>query len=551
MAKLEAPSKQQVYTIADPYVQNCVVNEEAEDEGPRWKDLSTARKLWRIVESLCLIVLVFVCLYFFICSLDLMTDGFKLLGGHAIADAFRSNTILKSPIAILMIGIVVTAILQSSSTVTSIAVVMVGAGAFTVEQAYYVVMGSNVGTAVTSTIVALFSSGDRSKFHRAFSAAVIHDLYNWLGVVVMFPLEVITSALFGCGFIVWLTGLMVQDITPGSMQDSEFFQKMIDPFTHLIFQANDEVLTNRSLGLIDNQTSVVKHYCNDGRNETYWCPFVLNLNWPDSSIGGLLLFISLVMLICCLTSLVKVLNRLLGGEMRRILHKSLNFQLRGRWNWLTGYVCILLGALITLVVQSSSIICSTMIPLVAMNVLSLERFWVYEIGADVGTTGTAIFAALATDTLKTPLQLSFCHFCFNFLSIFLFYSIPMIRHLPLRAAEFLGKTSAKYRWFALVYIAVTFIIFPFFIFALAYAGWIYPIIFLCVCILLFAVFKVIHFLQKRKPEVLPKCLQSWDFLPLPLRSLEYYDRTCCCCFGGRSQRVADKSNDVIVKMQHL
>ncbi|KFD50151.1 hypothetical protein M513_08990 [Trichuris suis] len=270
MAKLEAPSKQQVYTIADPYVQNCVVNEEAEDEGPRWKDLSTARKLWRIVESLCLIVLVFVCLYFFICSLDLMTDGFKLLGGHAIADAFRSNTILKSPIAILMIGIVVTAILQSSSTVTSIAVVMVGAGAFTVEQAYYVVMGSNVGTAVTSTIVALFSSGDRSKFHRAFSAAVIHDLYNWLGVVVMFPLEVITSALFGCGFIVWLTGLMVQDITPGSMQDSEFFQKMIDPFTHLIFQANDEVLTNRSLGLIDNQTSVVKHYCNDGRNETYW-----------------------------------------------------------------------------------------------------------------------------------------------------------------------------------------------------------------------------------------------------------------------------------------
>ncbi|CDW52078.1 sodium dependent phosphate transporter [Trichuris trichiura] len=457
-------------------------------------DLSTARKLLRIVESLCLIVLVFVCLYFFICSLDLMTDGFKLLGGHAIADAFRSNTILKSPIAILMIGIVVTAILQSSSTVTSIAVVMVGAGAFTVEQAYYVVMGSNVGTAVTSTIVALFSSGDRSKFHRAFAAAVIHDLYNWLGVVVMFPLEVITSALF----------------------DSEFFQKMIDPFTHLIFQVKHLMEGTRRIGV---------------------SPFVLNLNWPDSSIGGLLLFISLVML--------------LGGEMRRILHKSLNFQLRGRWNWLTGYVCILLGALITLVVQSSSIICSTMIPLVAMNVLSLERFWVYEIGADVGTTGTAIFAALATDTLKTPLQLSFCHFCFNFLSIFLFYSIPMIRHFPLRAAEFLGKTSAKYRWFALVYIAVTFIIFPFFIFALAYAGWIYPIIFLCICIILFALFKVIHFLQKRKPELLPKCLQSWDFLPLPLRSLEYYDRTCCCCFGGRSQRVADKSNDVIVKMQHL
>ncbi|XP_003378985.1 Na+/Pi-cotransporter family protein [Trichinella spiralis] len=183
-----------------------------------------------------------------------MTDGFKLLGGHTIADAFRSNTILKSPVAILMIGIVVTAILQSSSTVTSIAVVMVGAEAFTVEQAYYVIMGSNVGTAVTSTIVALFSSGDRGRFEKAFAAAVIHDLYNWMGVVVLFPLEVITSALFGQGAIVSLTGLMVKNLELGTLQDSEFFQKIIDPFTHLIFQADDEVLTNRSLGIVTNQS---------------------------------------------------------------------------------------------------------------------------------------------------------------------------------------------------------------------------------------------------------------------------------------------------------
>ncbi|KRY70022.1 Sodium-dependent phosphate transport protein 2A [Trichinella pseudospiralis] len=546
MAKLESQPKQQVYTICDVPSANGI-NNQYDTSTKRWKDLSTKTKIQKIIRTIILLILLLACLYFFICSLDLMTDGFKLLGGHTIADAFRSNTILKSPVAILMIGIVVTAILQSSSTVTSIAVVMVGAEAFTVEQAYYVIMGSNVGTAVTSTIVALFSSGDRGRFEKAFAAAVIHDLYNWMGVVVLFPLEVITSALFGQGAIVSLTGLMVKNLEPGTLQDSEFFQKIIDPFTHLIFQADDEVLTNRSLGIVTNQ-SVVKRICYDSLNHS---PFVLNLDWPDTSIGGLLLFISLVLLICCLSGMVKVLNQLLGGGMQRILQKSLNFQLRGRWSWATGYVCILLGAMVTLVVQSSSIVCSTMIPLVALDVLSLERFWVYEVGADVGTTGTAIFAALATETLKTPLQLAFCHFCFNFISIFLFYSIPPVRRIPLAAAAFLGRTSARYRWFAFVYIFGTFIIFPLIVFGLAYAGWIYPIIFALLIIFLCSTIKIISVLQKRRPHCLPRFLRTWDFLPKPLRSLDYYDHLFTCrCVRRVSDENVNNEQDV-VKMRKL
>ncbi|KRZ27033.1 Sodium-dependent phosphate transport protein 2A [Trichinella pseudospiralis] len=545
MAKLESQPKQQVYTICDVPSANGI-NNQYDTSTKRWKDLSTKTKIQKIIRTIILLILLLACLYFFICSLDLMTDGFKLLGGHTIADAFRSNTILKSPVAILMIGIVVTAILQSSSTVTSIAVVMVGAEAFTVEQAYYVIMGSNVGTAVTSTIVALFSSGDRGRFEKAFAAAVIHDLYNWMGVVVLFPLEVITSALFGQGAIVSLTGLMVKNLEPGTLQDSEFFQKIIDPFTHLIFQADDEVLTNRSLGIVTNQ-SVVKRICYDSLNHS---PFVLNLDWPDTSIGGLLLFISLVLLICCLSGMVKVLNQLLGGGMQRILQKSLNFQLRGRWSWATGYVCILLGAMVTLVVQSSSIVCSTMIPLVALDVLSLERFWVYEVGADVGTTGTAIFAALATETLKTPLQLAFCHFCFNFISIFLFYSIPPVRRIPLAAAAFLGRTSARYRWFAFVYIFGTFIIFPLIVFGLAYAGWIYPIIFALLIIFLCSTIKIISVLQKRRPHCLPRFLRTWDFLPKPLRSLDYYDHLFTCrCVRRVSDENVNNEQDV-VKMRN-
>ena len=58
------------------------------------------------------------------------------------------------------------------------------------------VMGANIGTSVTSTIVALTQIGDIAQFERAFSAAVVHDFFNWLTVIVLFILEVTTGMLF-------------------------------------------------------------------------------------------------------------------------------------------------------------------------------------------------------------------------------------------------------------------------------------------------------------------------------------------------------------------
>ena len=58
------------------------------------------------------------------------------------------------------------------------------------------VMGANIGTSVTSTIVALTQIGDIEQFERAFSAAVVHDFFNWLTVIVLFILEVTTGMLF-------------------------------------------------------------------------------------------------------------------------------------------------------------------------------------------------------------------------------------------------------------------------------------------------------------------------------------------------------------------
>ena len=61
------------------------------------------------------------------------------------------------------------------------------------EPAIPIIMGSNVGTSVTNTLVALAQSADRDEFRRAFAAATVHDMFNWLSVGVLLPVEVLTG----------------------------------------------------------------------------------------------------------------------------------------------------------------------------------------------------------------------------------------------------------------------------------------------------------------------------------------------------------------------
>lgn len=62
----------------------------------------------------------------------------------------------------------------------------------TVRVAIPIIMGANIGTSVTNTIVSLTQMGDRNEFRRAFAAATVHDMFNWLSVIILFPLEILT-----------------------------------------------------------------------------------------------------------------------------------------------------------------------------------------------------------------------------------------------------------------------------------------------------------------------------------------------------------------------
>jgi sodium-dependent phosphate cotransporter len=135
---------------------------------------------------------ILIALYFFIFSLELLGTGAKVLTGCAAAALFGDNT---NAVASLIVGMLVTVLLQSSSTTTSIIVSLVGSGAVSVEAAIYMVMGANIGTSVTNTIVAMGQMGDGEELERAFAGATVHDMFNFLSVLVLFPVELITNML--------------------------------------------------------------------------------------------------------------------------------------------------------------------------------------------------------------------------------------------------------------------------------------------------------------------------------------------------------------------
>ncbi|KAH9504731.1 hypothetical protein Btru_062661 [Bulinus truncatus] len=209
-----------------------------------WSELNEKQKVIRFVTSCIKIILVFGCLYMFICSLDFLSSAFRLLGGEAAGKVFQQSDILTNPVTGLMIGVLVTVLVQSSSTSTSIVVSMVGSGIMTIRTAIPIIMGANVGTSVTNTIVAIGQITDKAEFRRAFAGATVHDMFNWLTVLVLLPVEMIF------GYLYYLTEAIVDSLPLISDQgaDKDILKVITEPFTERIIQINKNAITNLASG---------------------------------------------------------------------------------------------------------------------------------------------------------------------------------------------------------------------------------------------------------------------------------------------------------------
>ncbi|KAG7514172.1 sodium-dependent phosphate transport protein 2B-like [Solea senegalensis] len=556
---------------------------ELKDTGVKWSDLDTKGKIMRVLTAIVKLILLLGLLYLFICSLDILSSAFQLVGGKAAGDIFQDNVVLSNPVAGLVIGVLVTVLVQSSSTSSSIVVSMVSSGLLDVQSAVPIIMGANIGTSVTNTIVAMMQAGDRNEFRRAFAGATVHDFFNWLSVIVLLPLEVATGVLYK------LTQLIIKSFNIQSGEDAPALLKVItDPLTKSIIQLDKSVITGIATGdpaaknmslikiwckkkTITNFYNVTVENCTAGAvcweegNQTWteknttWIDYqqkchhiFANSNLPDLAVGLILLAMSLLVLCTCLILIVKLLNSMLKGQVAVIIKKVLNTDFPFPFAWVTGYIAIFVGAGMTFIVQSSSVFTSAITPLVGIGVISLERAYPLTLGSNIGTTTTAILAAMASpgETLANSLQIALCHFFFNIMGILLWYPIPFTR-VPIRLARGLGNHTARYRWFAVLYLVLCFLVFPLGVLGLSLAGW-QVLVGVGVPFVVLVIFVIIiNVMQSRCPRFLPKFLQDWEFLPRPLHSLEPWDavvtsslgfcgKHCCCCCKRCCRKDEDK-----------
>uniref|UniRef100_A0A8C5NAH9 Sodium-dependent phosphate transport protein 2B n=1 Tax=Gouania willdenowi TaxID=441366 RepID=A0A8C5NAH9_GOUWI len=542
-------------TVLPAYSTVDLVHEEAEadpwdlpelkDTGVKWSELDTKGKILRVVTSIVKFFLLLGLLYLFICSLDVLSSAFQLVGGKAAGDIFQDNVVLANPVAGLVIGVLVTVLVQSSSTSSSIVVSMVSSGLLDVQSAVPIIMGANIGTSVTNTIVAMMQAGDRNEFRRAFAGATVHDFFNWLSVLILLPLEVATGVLYK------LTLLIIDSFQIESGENAPDLLKVItEPLTNSIIQLDKSVISAIATGdPAAKNLSLIKIWCKKKVN-TLFQPVSLsfvgthifvNANLPDIAVGLILLALSLFCLCTCLILIVKLLNSMLKGQVAVVIKKVLNTDFPFPFGWVTGYIAILVGGGMTFIVQSSSVFTSAITPLVGIGVISLERAYPLTLGSNIGTTTTAILAAMASpgETLAESLQIALCHFFFNIMGILLWYPIPFTR-IPIRLARGLGNKTAEYRWFAAIYLILCFLVLPLTVFGLSVAGWqvLVGVGVPVIVVVIFAI--VVNVMQSRCPRYLPKGLRTWDFLPLPLHSLEPWDsvvttslgfcgKYCCCC----------------------
>ncbi|XP_023556234.1 sodium-dependent phosphate transport protein 2C isoform X2 [Octodon degus] len=495
-------------------------------------------------------------LYFFICSLDILSSGFQLLGSRTAGDIFKGNVVLSNPVAGLVIGVLVTVLVQSSSTSSSIVVSMVAAKLLTVQASVPIIMGVNVGTSITSTLVSIAQSGDREEFRRAFSGSAVHGIFNWLTVLVLLPLESVVALLQRLSALL----LGVAHLQPGA-QAPDILKALTKPLTHLIVQLDSSLIASSATGNATN-SSLIKQWCgcsretNQGHSNASGAfnpctgkgspaaedklpchHLFVGSTLADPAVGCILLAGSLLVLSVCLVLIVKVLSSVLRGWVAQAVRTVINADFPFPCGWLSGYLAILVGAGMTFLLQSSSVFTAAIVPLMGVGAISLDRAYPLLLGSNIGTTTTALLAALASpaDMLLFAVQVALIHFFFNLAGILLWYIVPVLR-LPIPLAKRFGDLTARYRWVAVVYLLFTFLLLPLAGFGLSLAGNTVlaavgaPLVGLVLLLIL------VNVLQRRRPSWLPHSLRSWAWLPLCLRSLEPWDHLVTHCCPGLACR---------------
>lgn len=365
--------------------------------------LSTTSKLPAPVRAVIVIGL----LYLFLVGVKLLEGGIKGLGADYTDALFDS---VSNPVAGLFVGILATVLVQSSSVTTATIVGLVASGVIGVEAAVPMIMGANIGTTVTNTLVSLTHARQTEQFRAALTAATMHDFFNVIVVIVLLPLEIITGFLSRTATSI--ANVFVDEGVGGSFDSP--IKAAVKWFASIIEDLIERVLTN------DTAISVV----------------------------GIVLAIAIIFF--TLSFITKNMRLLVADRIERSLNAALAK---------SGLVGMLVGMLVTIAVQSSSITTSILIPLVASGLLLVRNAYPITLGANIGTTITALLAALAAGSVD-GLTIAFTHTLFNIAGILLIFPWPKLRYVPVVLAEKLADVAIKRKSLALAYTFGMFVVIP-------------------------------------------------------------------------------------------
>ena len=349
------------------------------------------------------------CLYLFLVGIGGMGYSFKLFGKEFSGKILQATA---DPLIGLFIGILATTIVQSSSTTTSIIIGMVAAEAIGVRSAIFMVMGANIGTTVTAKLVSLGHITRKAEFRRAFAASSVHDTFNFITVAVLFPLEYFFHALEHGA--TWMGRIFVE--VTGITKPENYLKKITQPTIE---------------GLADMLDKVP---------------------W-------LVLLVSVIITFLMLWAIVKLLQSLVLKKLEAFFDAYL---------FRNAAMAFMVGLFLTVIVQSSSITTSLIVPLAGAGVLRLQQIFPFTIGANIGTTITGLLAALAVagqpgidpKLVLAGATVAFAHFLFNASGALIFLPFKKMRDLPILFAERLAELCLRNRFVPIAFIILVFYIVP-------------------------------------------------------------------------------------------
>ena len=362
----------------------------------------------RRIGWLARLILFVLMVYLFLAAIELFKNAIGMIGQGA-ADRLFSG--LENPFAGLAVGILMTALMQSSSVTTSMVVALVGSGELELRYAIPIVMGANIGTSITCALVSLGHITRRAEFRRAFAGATAHDVFNLLSVTLLFPLELATGCLrHGAE---WLVRALPLQAVGGEFHSPV---KTAVEWLALSLQSSVQHAVGLQEGLL---------------------------------LAGVLAVLAAAMIVAALLAITKNMRVLMADRIEQWLNRVLSR---------SGLLGLAIGAVITAAVQSSSITTSLLVPMFGAGVLTLEAGFPIMLGANIGTTITALLASTVTG--PAGLTIAVVHLLFNVSGTLIFFPVKSVRRIPIRLSEKLADLAVRNWIWIVVYVVGVFIVVP-------------------------------------------------------------------------------------------